>query len=64
LNVWPDTHVEDSTPVDEVAWEVVVRKGVGASPNNVWAYAVCMTTDPSTAIAKAGKPMPAKKKGK
>jgi hypothetical protein len=48
------THVNWSGPFDAFAgWEVEVSTAAGTVADAVWAYAVCLTTEPSTALAVA-----------
>jgi hypothetical protein len=46
--------VEDSYPSGPTTWQVNVRN-TGTDAANVFAEAICMTTEPSTVIAKVGK---------
>jgi hypothetical protein len=48
---WLD--ITDSFPLNANTWRVYARNLDTASPHSVLVYAVCMTTDPGTVIAKA-----------
>ena len=52
-----------SWPYDADTWAVGWQK-LGAGGATVYAYAICMTTEPSTVIATSSKSKVAKKRGK